>query len=176
MRTNDKIYGFKVKLYQLRHIQEVWVRPFLRRLQQNEWRIIYLERRNLLRQAISEMVARTRDQWHDTTENPLQGQKVPIDPQQLLQKIEWLAQQAVLEKEILNGVPHLYLVYEDDLLSLQQHQTTADRVFRYLGVEPVAATATFSRTTPDHLADFVENYEQVVEVIQPSKYAHFLDD
>ena len=170
------VYGFKVAHYQLDEIQQINPHHFLVDLHQQGWKIIHLQRRNILRQALSELIARYRGgKWHDETENPLARQKIPINCQDLLQKIDdvkWTVRQ---EKEFLQALPHLPLIYEDHLLPPDQHQTTADTVASFLGLSSAPVNSSLARTTSDNLADFIENYDELVQVVRQSDYAHLLD-
>jgi hypothetical protein len=57
-RHRDELYGFKVKPLQLLHHQRVPdMGRWLARMQGRDWRLIHLERRNLLRQAVSNVAA-----------------------------------------------------------------------------------------------------------------------
>ena len=80
------------------------------------------------------------------------------------------------EKKIIEALPHITIAYERDLLSAEQHQATADKIFDYLGLASVAVKTKCVRTSSDNLADFIENYEEVVNVISQTKYAKFLHD
>lgn len=65
-KAKKNVYGFRVKIYQLIHNQHQKPEKFLLNLSKDGWQIIYLKRTNILRQAISRMVAKSKDEWHTT--------------------------------------------------------------------------------------------------------------
>lgn len=173
-KRTQPVYGFQLKICQFVLIQRVDAPAFLSRLHQEGWKIIYLQRRNILRQAISELVARSRNKWEDRSENPLKNKKVMIDSQQLLGLIEWRENMLIKEQQALTGAPYLPLVYENDLLGSDKHQQTLNKVFDYLDVESMPVQTRFHRTTTNQLSDFIRNYHEVERLIAQTAYDRFL--
>lgn len=172
----DKVYGFKVKIYQLTEQQQIDPKKFILNLYHQGWKIIHLKRNNILRNEISTMVASLRKQWFATSENPLKNQKITIDCYQLLAGVERREIYQVKEQEILNKLDHITVVYEENLLRAENHQKTCDRIFHYLGLESLPVKTKLLKTTPNQLSDIIENYEEVVEKVSQTKYAKFLSD
>ena len=167
-------YGFHAQVRHLRDTQTVSPGRFLRRMHRSGWQIIYLRRRNSLRQSLSAMIAVERRIWCETAESPLRP-RTHIDCDRLL---EWLEQREVNgsdEQKALENLPFLELVYEDDLLEAEDHQETMNRVFEYLGLPAVKVETDLVRISSDRMADSVENYDEVVRVVSRTKYAALLD-
>jgi hypothetical protein len=80
-----------------------------------------------------------------------------------------------LEKKCLSNIPHLEIIYEDDLLSSEQHQKTINKVFSYLELDSIKVQTTLQKTSSDNLVDDILNYEEIVDFISQTQYAHFLD-
>lgn len=173
--TEKKIYGFKVKLYQVIR-QKRSCKIFLSHLYTQDWKIIYLRRLNLLRQAISVLIGKERNKWHDTEKSPLQNLQIYIDFSEFIMQIEGLEKSLRKEQEILKNLPHFKIVYEEDLLPQDKHQATLDKVFDYLGVESVPVKTKYYRTTSNCLSDFIQNYEEFLEFVNKTKYAKFLEN
>ena len=81
-----------------------------------------------------------------------------------------------MEKQILDDlkIPYITIVYEEDLLPGDKQQKTMDRIFDYLDLPSVSVRTNLVRTTSDNMSDFIENYEEVVNIISQTKYAEFL--
>ena len=177
-RFTDKVYGFQLKPYQIAETdtQNLDLEEFINCLHQGGWKIVFLKRNNYLKQAISDTVAKKRKKWHDTLENSLEGRKFHISCQDLILRIEKREQAGLQCEKILDYIPHIRVVYEDDLLSANMHQVTAKKVFDFLEVPEIPVHTTLKKTVSDSIIDVVENYPEVVETLQGSKYERFLAD
>lgn len=170
-------YGFKVKIYQLQDIQNQEPEQFLQQLLDDGWKIIYLKRENLLRHGLSLITARQRKKFHvPAGNNKVIKQKVNVDCDLLLAQMKDREEYLQVDEKILSNLPHLTIVYENDLLKEENHQATVDRICEYLGIDSVAVKAPFARLTPDNLSELIENYQEVIDVLNKTKYAHFLAD
>jgi LPS sulfotransferase NodH len=173
-------YGFKVKIDQLTQRQKIQdVRAFLTRLHDEGWRIIYLSRRNVLRQVLSNVLRaksgkahryRSKDGAHPRVE------KIAVDCAALRRSLEkgqaWLA----AEEEALSDLPCLRIVYDDDLYTGEQQQQTVKRIATWLGLEYEPMASDLVRNTPRRLVDLVENYEELAASLAGTEYARFLDE
>lgn len=172
--STKSVFGFKVKIYQLTDTQHVDPTDFLKALQDQAYKIIYLHRSNLLRHAISNTFAEARQSYHDRSIGPRPS--LTVDPEQLIGVMQ--RRQAHLDNEavVLEGFDHLTLEYEKDLLDPAQHQPTADRVFAFLGIEPVSVETDLSRSVSGSLADRITNYEELATALEGTEFGRFLDD
>lgn len=169
-----QVWGFKAKVHQLSRNQAVDPGRFLRRLDRAGWKIIHLSRRDLLRQAVSHFVRLHRGASHKHEDGP-EPLPLHVDCDALLAQIRDKERYRLEEEAALAHVPHVRVVYEDDLLPRERHQQTADRLFRFLGVEPVPVQTKFVKITPERLVDVVDNFDEVVAALRSTPYARFLD-
>lgn len=170
----QQAYGFKVSIKHLARVQNIESKKFLANLSYLNWKIIYLQRQNQLRQAISMQIARIRKRWEDKVVNPLSGEKFQLDCQILNQDLNRIERDLISESRSLEGIPHKTILYERDLLDSEQHQATMDEAFDYLGISRTPVKSDVFRTTSDKMSDFISNYEEVVSFISQSKYAKYL--
>ena len=170
----EKAYGFKVKIYQLTEDQHTDPQIFMHGLQSKGWKVIYLQRENLLRNSISCILGFQRNKWHDRSKNPLKEQKFTMACDRLLYELERRDIYTEKEAEILERIDHIKIVYERDLLGGENHQNTCDRLFAYLGLPSVGVRAKLKKTTSNRLSDFIENYEEIESAIAQTKYAKYL--
>jgi len=177
-KYNTSTYGFNLKIYQLAEFLNIFhgdPRKFIINLYENGWKIIYIKRLNIIRQSISQITAEVRNHWHDQPHRPLIRSKVKIEPDTLICEIKASEKMLAEEEEILQVIPHLRMVYENDLLRAEYHQKTADMVFEYLGLSSEPVKAKLKKVSSHNLSDYIENYGDVVEVVNKTKYAKFLE-
>jgi len=172
-KSGKTAYGFKLNINQIR-LQGLHPKPFLTELHDKGWKIVYMQRQNLLQQAISFYVAQARDTWLDKSSDALAGFTFKVDCEALVAKMQRLEKAIQEEEALLEGIPHLKLVYEEDLLKQENHQHTLDQLLGYLGLESVAAQATLKKTASRKLSDYIENYQEMTEVLSKTAYASFL--
>ena len=175
LACNQDAYGFKVKIYQLQDVQKLEPRKFMTELLNDDWKIVHIKRNNILRQAISWQVAEQRKQYHVKSKNQkLSTEKVTIDCNLLLEHMKYREMYQKTDEKVLENLPYLTVVYEEDLLPESKHQATVDKICDYLNIASVLVKTNFVRLTPDKLSELIENYEEFVNVIAQSKYAKFL--
>lgn len=132
----SSVYGFKLLSYQLRDVQNSITdkKAFLQHLAEEGFEIIYLEREDKKRQAISLAYAMYTDYWHDTG-NSRRKKPVVLIPEEMLTRLEAEIQKlAEFEKEVLSGIKHLHITYESDLDEEHQREQTLKKIFKMLGV------------------------------------------
>lgn len=168
-------YGFKVKIYQLEDIQNQEPKQFLQQLLDDGWKIIYLKRENLLRHGLSLITARQRKKFHVPAGNTsVVKQKVKVDCDLLLAQMNDREAYHQADEKVLADLAYLTIVYENDLLDEENHQATVNKICDYLDINSVAVKAPFAKLTPDNLADLIENYQEVIDFLSQTKYAHFV--
>ena len=99
-----------------------------------------------------------------------------MDPAQIIAVMR--RRQAHLDNEaaVLREFEYLTVDYERDLLDPLQHQPTADRVFRFLGIEPAAVKTDLSRSVSGSLSDRIANYDDLVAALEGTEFSHFVSD
>ncbi len=168
-------YGFKVKLYQLTIDQRIddpgaW----LSAMQRSGWRVLYLRRRNLLRQVLSNILASRSSRYHYRSA-PTARAPVTIDLAEMLELMSVRQRIGEEERMALAGVPHESVCYEDDLMLSERHQSTFDRLARVLGAEPAYATTELRRINSGPLSGLVDNYRQLERELVGTPWEGFLE-
>jgi len=173
LRHPGKVYGYKLRLHELTSRHRIDPKEFLRRHREQDGKIIYLRRQNIVRQAISSLIAMETGLWRSDRRayEARRKQRFHIDCDALLQNMKWRETMLAQERQVLEEIPHLPIVYEQDLLDARRHQVTLDRVFDFLGVARVAVRAGLMRVSPDRLADIVENVDEVLKTLAETPYA-----
>jgi LPS sulfotransferase NodH len=166
------VFGFKLKLSHLATQRVEDPAAFLSRLHAEGCRLVHLERRDRLRQALSSIVARQRLAFHQTRGGrQLRSGPFRIDAQWLIQRMRRMDAHLEGERAALVGLPHLRLCYEDDLLRAETLQATLDRVFDFVGISRAPVTTQYQRTGKDRLTDLVANLDEIQRVLRTTEYA-----
>lgn len=170
----SKCYGFKMRP---RHYQDQGIADpaaFLAALHADGWHVVHLERRNLLRIALSWVANEQTKVVHRTVRDrsAVQRQHVPVD--MLLRQLARVARDVDVEQRALAGVPHHRLVYEDHLLSTGTRQASMNHLFATLGLPPAPVSTKLVRLTSDRLEDFVANHEEVRRALRGTEWERFL--
>ena len=172
----DKAYGCKIMGYQLeRQVSFSEMQPFLQKMHDQGWKIIHLARRNILRQALSQLLVRRGGRLHRLTNDCSPLTQVHIDVNELQQTLQKIEITSARDEAILTGISHLKLTYEDSLLQPEKHQDTLDKVFTYLGLPISLVHTRLRRITPKEISSFVGNFEEVKSFLDGTPYAKFVE-
>ena len=129
-----EVFGFKLLTYQLLELQSTVTdkKGFLAQLVEDDYQIIYLERTNSLLQALSVLYAMQRNVWHSKNDAKIKHTKITLDPDKLATMIYECEQFKIKERSLLQGLPYLYLNYENDLAQPENLPTTIKKLENYL--------------------------------------------
>jgi len=145
-------------------------------------RFVVLQRRNLLRRAVSVEVARQRKQWH-TQEASREATRIHLnvdafqtgnETEPLIRLFERIDAQYELIRGLLAEEPLTWLTYEDDILP--DPRIGYRRVCEMLELDPGQTSVDLKRTNPYPLDEQVENITAVAAALRGSPYEWMLDD
>ena len=175
-RFNTHTFGFKLLSYQLRDVQKSILdkKAFLETLLQDGYQIIHLVRQNRLRQAISITYAMEFNKWHSS--GRYKPKRVPIDLN--IEKFDTLMQELdkllIFERQLLNDLPHLNIIYEEQLMPAAKHQTTIEQICEFLDIPTITPETNLKKIMPKKLSEIILNYGAFQEYVRQSPYNHFL--
>ncbi|MGD1805913.1 hypothetical protein ACP6PL_10815 [Dapis sp. BLCC M126] len=174
----SSVYGFKLLSYQVRDVQPI-SKPenFLLSLYESGYKFIYLTRSNLVDHALSNINAKHKQKYHHRShEGELEYKPIKVEIEEVFQRIQFSEELGKYEKKLLQKIPHLSLTYEDNLLDSECHQKTVDQVLELFNLPSKPVKTNLVKLMPLELSKMVENYEELIEAIQKSKYADFIRD
>lgn len=157
-------YGFKLKMDQLAATAAI-----LARLQRNGWQLLYLERLSLFDQTISALVASHTNRYHQRVgaEESLLAPFVipPSTFQAALQSRVARLRQCEL---IVATLPHLKLVYEEDLQAASAWAATVACICTYLHLPlaPTPVTTTLRKTWRQPYCELISNYTELQAIAE----------
>lgn len=175
-RANKPVYGFKVKISQLtlEHKYKDHRKIFLNLLDKG-WKFLYLRRENYLRHKLSTMYAVETNIFHLKKNENVSREKIKVDCQKLLDGITFGEHIYKTEEEILKGIPHLKLTYEKDIQDNSKHQETADKIFKYLNLQPHTVKTDLKRVSSENLKDIILNYDEVHDFFIKTEYMKYFN-
>ena len=175
--TNADIYGFKLLSYQLRDIQTSIQdkKAFLNELHNKGYKTIYLYRENKLLQSISVIRAMTQCKWHSNKVQSSSNKKITLDIEVLKKTLKGLESLAIFEQKMLEDIPHLSLCYEYDLKDQFSRELTMQKLGDFLNQDYVTPKNKLKKLNRGHLSDYIHNWDEVLQFLKSSKYAHYLD-
>jgi LPS sulfotransferase NodH len=169
--ADKRAVGFKMVDAHLRGFDNLF--SVLNRL---GFRVIYLTRRNVLRQVISGMVARETKVFNATDYQPQDGRKFEFVPRQVAMRMRRkIKKDAAYRQQMADlGLPFLEVTYEDfrdDKAGFYR------QVCDFIGVPYFVPEASAqSIMTPEPLRQLLANYDDVARALKRNKMEHFLAD
>ena len=170
------VYGFKVKIEQLikeHNYKEIG--ELLKLFYDKGWKVIYLKRTNIFKHAVSGIISNHTKIFHVKNDNGFEHEKLNIDCNFLIGVMGYYDELGKSEEESLKAIPHLRIIYEEDLLDSLNHQYASDKVFDYLGIKSHPVNTNLKKIIPEDLEKIVLNFQEVHSFIKNSKYKNFLD-
>jgi LPS sulfotransferase NodH len=170
-------YGLKVKPKDILEVQEFPdAEEWIRLLSKRGWLVIRLRRRDRMQQAIS-AIRGSWMQWHfRASEVPPPFSPVAIDPYLVIANMCTIAYYERQIDDLMRGVEHLSLFYEDDLQEPANQAVTVDRICELLGLPPQPTFSDLVRIHPSGTRQMVENYEEIAAVVRRNEFADFLEE
>lgn len=134
-------------------------RPFLQRLSDDGWRIIFLSRTDRVRQSLSFLVAEVRGEYHKRDDRP-ETISVRVSRERLEALVIRSLVQAQAEREVLAGIDYHEVIYEHDLEDASNHQRTIDGVLDFLGLPRRPVSTSLRKVIAQPLREIVLNYDE----------------
>lgn len=168
--TNSK--GEKARGFKLMHYQTYYLPGIFDYLKSNDIKVIVLIRKNVLRNTLSDLRARSTGVYHNAAGvnvNAIPKFKVDIDELgKKMKEIEGFNRQ--LEKTSA-GLNSRIFYYED----FENWGDTIGQIQRFIGVKEEGLKAASRKLNPERLEDMMENYAEVKQWLSSNGYAQYLD-
>jgi LPS sulfotransferase NodH len=167
-------YGWKLLARDFRATQGVGPPDeYVGRLQADGYRVVLLERRDVLQQTISSIRAGKAGYHHRGAGAP-KFEVGPMDPVEVLVGIALVEESNAYVRKLAGEVPHLRLCYEDDLLEPANQQATVDRVCEFLELPSARAHSELVKVTPRQTRDLASNYDEIADLLAQTRFASHL--
>lgn len=140
--------------------------------------VLHLMRRNALKTHVSFELADRSDQWHRTGTSPAgETPRIHLSPAEALRQVEYLCSVANDMRARFETHPGYTEIYYEDFiaeLAAAQPGPFQRTLSGFLDKIPLPAPTRaigYRKTTPDNLADVVENWDEIVSAFQFTKFA-----
>ena len=164
MACPNYLFGFKLSAVDLMMTYGMGEpHRFVELLYNQGYKLIHLQRRDLMRHAIAILKAQRPGSRR-------------VDPQALLVTLKQLDDQRIAEAAIIAQVPHLTITYETDLLDPNVHNMTAQRLCRFLSLQPKQPTHHSMKLVHQQISNLIDNYDEVHATLKQSDYAYVLTE
>jgi LPS sulfotransferase NodH len=149
---------------------------FVRALHERGYRMVLLERRDLLQHAISYARAEQVGYVHHRRADGTGFSATALDPMAVMAFMYVLEDVAIFCRQALTGIPHVRLVYEDDLGTPERQQAAADRICEAIELPAAPVHSELVRVTPAAPQEQLSNYEELAELLAITRYAKYLPE
>jgi LPS sulfotransferase NodH len=165
-KNNIKAKGFK-----LMHYQTLYTPGLLNYLKKNNVKVILLVRQNVLKNALSDLRARSTGIYHNTNDNDAgQLPKLNVNIEALKNKMQQITATQHQLDTVTSDMNRLKIYYED---FKNWHESVAN-ILNFLQVSPIPLSESVQKLNPDKLEDMIENYTEFQGWIKQNNYEHFL--
>ena len=159
-RWPDSNFLCHIKPHHLsRRQRPIEIQPVLQRLSNDGWRIIFIQRTDRVRQALSYVVAKERGEYHKLDDSP-EEIAVHVSRERLVALLARAAVNVREEQEALEGIDYHEVVYERDLEDGSKHQQTVDGVLDFLALPHRPVSTSLRRVIAQPLREVILNYDE----------------
>ncbi|MBT9313544.1 hypothetical protein IXB28_15120 [Leptothoe kymatousa TAU-MAC 1615] len=158
----DYAFGFKLSAADLIATHQMSEpHRFMELLHKQGYKVIHLQRRDLMRHGIAVLKAQ-------------QPKVQTINPTELIATLKHLDEQRVAEAAMVAMVPHLTITYETDLLDPNVYKATAERLCHFLDLKQRQRAQYPVKLVHRSITDLMTNYDEVQAALKQSDYAYVL--
>lgn len=164
-RALRSAYGFKLKTGG----QVVHLGSTLSDLHHSGWKILHLRRHNAFQQTMSWCAAEVTGRWQSQANRPFTSNAaIHIEPRHFLQNLRTCLNDRKELDNLTASLPHLELVYEDDLQNHENWPALGQRISSWLGISPAPLTSQVIKTWSQPYHQVVENFAELVQAAKDS--------
>jgi Sulfotransferase family len=170
--TNKPTENFKARGFKFMYYQTLYMPGLITYLKKNNIKVILLLRENILRNALSDLRARSTGIYHhqDNNEEERSGlSKLSVDIPVLKQKMDDIVQQNKKLEAIVSDMDYIKVRYED----FADWNKTMNRVSDFLHVSQQEVVAGAKKLNPDTLKDMIANYAEVENWLKQNNFIEF---
>lgn len=172
----SKVYGFKVKLYQITEQKSVKSpRWFLQEAANQGWKIIFLCRENVFEHVLSNFIAENLKQYHFNKKNSkkkFEKLSLRINSDELMQRMNQRITFRVEEDESLEGIDHHPVCYEE--LS-KDPQTVCSAIYNFLGIDQANVKVKLQKTNTKKYSELIENFDEIYQELKANNLEKYVE-
>jgi len=170
-RFSSQIFGFKLIVRQLKQYEQLKTRLF-----NGSWKIIHIQRNDILQQTFSSIIANKTGKFKRRIGNKEDLRVFNIKPQTVVNNLIRRTDDLEYEKKILNGVNYINIVYEKDLANSTKWTESMRQVFEYLDLKPVDVTTAIIKTNQRSVEHRISNYKEIIEYLKNTQFSNLVSN
>ncbi len=171
------VFGYKQISFWIRNSGFTNVKEFIRKSAEEGYKIIFLERENLLKEYISYVLLTQYRYIHLENDGHIRpiNHKITISPKDVYLNIRSWNLFNFQVKEFLEkvGIKYLHLVYEKDFTNKEELQS---KMFSFLGVRTIFVKDPLQITNPYPVKDILINYIEVKKYLEQYNLNYDIDN
>lgn len=164
-------YGFKLHSSQLKNPA-----TFIDRLYNKGFIILDLRRNNVIQKAFSASIAFSTNKWSVRKEEDRLSSPIEINPTLLFKCLEHAEEQNTLQDTLLIGKKYIRIVYENDLIDELKQAEFSKRICEQLQIPIEPIKGNYIKTDERPLSERISNYQELMTLIQQSRFAQYLNN
>ena len=163
---SEKARGFK-----LMHFQTFYTPGIFSYLKDNDVKVIVLIRKNVLRNTLSDLRARTTKVYHNEKGAADNIPKFKVDLEDLGKKTKQIEGFNIQLEKASEGLNRKIVYYED----FENWEKTISEVQQFINVTDLPLKAVSQKLNPEKLSNMIENYAEFCDWINKNGYSKYLD-
>ena len=171
-RADAEIYGFK-----LFHFHHKNSGSIVKKLYRQGWKVIHIERNNILKQTFSGIIGTQTQKYIRRDDASSPDQIYHIECEQVINVLKFRKKLLAAEYKVLSGIGnYCSVIYEDDLSDQKNWNETTDRIFQFIGIEPVVVKSSILITDPRPDNERIENFDEIIRCLNETGYSKVVVD
>lgn len=138
------------------------------------WKIIYLEREDIINQSLSNIIALQTGYFVNRSGINETDNNFVIDVDRFLKTVKNRLRWHNNEKKCLEGIKFTRISYEDDLMDLVNRQKTMNLIFDLLSLEHEPAETKTIKTYSKPYSEIVKNYDELMSSLEKNGFHELL--
>lgn len=164
-KAKAEVYGFKLFIFHLNTIDKV-----IQKLHKQGWKIIHIRRKNILKQVFSAAIGQITGRFIRNHKMPVPTGTYNLEVKHIVRGLRRRKSAIKKELAILEKIPHLTVIYEEDLKNKQSWQHTCNRVYDFLGLEPVLVSSRNLVSDPRRDSERIENFDEIMNYLRENGF------
>ncbi|WP_156801044.1 hypothetical protein [Oceaniovalibus guishaninsula] len=161
-RGVGQAFGFHLKPI---HVTRLQGQPdphlFLNDLTRQGWRLIHLQRRDLVAQVFSVIYAAHAGRYHFTNDRRDEDRPLAIKPKRFVRKLRAWNDMRELEQRAIRGLDAIDLSYEGDLVDPVRRDKALARIVASLGLPPAPMSSSLRKSVRRPVWEMIANADEV---------------
>lgn len=147
--------------------------PFLKKLADDGWKIIYLRRKNTIRHMFSNFIVGQRGRY-DKLDDAREHIKIEVNLELFEASVEQALEHQRAEIEALAGLDYHEVIYEENLENAARHRNTVNAILDFLSLEHRKVKTFLRRINVKSLEEQILNYGEFCDLLERRGWMKFL--